>query len=138
MNGFTPTLREFSRDVRDLDRFSAQNALWYETEDDRERRWAVCEFREQVMPTVRDLVDRRLTRRQREVVYLYFFLGKTQEDIAAILNLTQSTVSRHLFGIVRGGKRIGGAVAKLRRAIDREPSPAITTALTSLRQRLSA
>jgi RNA polymerase sigma factor (sigma-70 family) len=138
MNGYIPALREISRDVRDLDRFATQNALWYETEDDRERRWAVHEFREEVMPSVRDLVDKRLTRRQKEVVHLYFFLGKTQEDIAAILDLSQSTVSRHLFGVVRGGKHIGGAVAKLRRAIEREPAPVITNALSSLRERLSA
>jgi predicted transcriptional regulator len=70
------------------------------------------------------------------VLQLYYFQGKTQEDIAAILNLTQSTVSRHLFGTVRGGKKVGGAIPKLRKAVDKAKDPAITQALGSLQQRL--
>jgi DNA-directed RNA polymerase specialized sigma24 family protein len=68
---------------------------------------------------------------------LYYFYGKTQEDIAEILDLTQSTVSRHLFGTVRDGRKIGGAIHKLRKAIDRNGDEKITRALGSLQERLA-
>jgi len=52
--------------------------------------------------------------------------------------LSQSTVSRHLFGTARGGRKVGGALPKLRKAIYRRPNPAIEEALGALRERLSA
>ncbi|MCC6143558.1 MAG: ArsR family transcriptional regulator, partial [Candidatus Hydrogenedentes bacterium] len=63
--------------------------------------------------------------------------GKTQEDIAAILNLSQSTVSRHLFGTARQGKKVGGAIRKLQKAIDRNGRPEIQRALNSLQEQLA-
>jgi predicted DNA-binding protein (UPF0251 family) len=83
-------------------------------------------------PSVNDFIEKCLTPRQKEVVKLYYYYGKTQEDIAVILQLTQSTVSRHLFGTVRSGKKVGGAIPKLRKLMDRTDNPAIAGALATL------
>jgi hypothetical protein len=128
---------EIPTDGATLDRTPANCGLWFETETDRERRYAIKEFYAEVRPAVDSLIGKKLTRRQREIVLLYYYHGKTQEDIAAILDVSQSTVSRHLFGTVRDGKKVGGALTKLRKAIEREPGPEINNALHALQDRLA-
>lgn len=121
-----------------LENLPATSALWYETEEDREQRHALRDFFVSVQPAVTTLIDSELTPRQREVVRLYYFCHKTQEDIATILDLSQSTVSRHLFGTVRAGKKVGGAIRKLRKVIERTSQPEIDGALSNLQLRLAA
>jgi len=58
-----------------------------------------------------------LTLRQRQVVELYCLEGRTQEEVANALGISQQTVSQHLMGKLRGGHHIGGAFRKLRKAI---------------------
>jgi predicted DNA-binding protein YlxM (UPF0122 family) len=118
-----------------LDNISSERALWFETEEDRERRYALQEFFRSVLPFVNDIIDAKLTARQREILRLYYFCSKTQEDIAEMLNLTQSTVSRHLFGTVRNGKKVGGAIPKLKKAIELRDNVPIHSALATLRTR---
>ncbi len=60
---------------------------------------------------------RRLTAKQRDVVRLYFFDGLTQQEIAAHLGVSQQVVSKRLFGVRRNGRIIGGAIARLRKAL---------------------
>ncbi len=120
-----------------LESLPAERGLWFDTEIDRERRYAFQDFFAAVRPAVREMIDGQLTRRQREVVQLYYLYGKTQEDIATILELTQSTVSRHLFGTVRKGKRVGGAIPKLKKYIDKTETPDIDSALGSLKAKLA-
>lgn len=117
-----------------FDRMPVERGLWFETQMDRDRRYALQEFFQAVMPVVGDAIDTALTSRQREVTLLYFFCGKTQEDIAAILDLSQSTVSRHLFGTTRNGRRVGGAVQKLRKMIERTQPEPVQEALQALQQ----
>jgi len=137
MARFNPIFWEIPTDIVALDRTPAARALWFETEIDRERRHALKDFFSLVAPAVEELIDTKLTKRQREVVRLYYYYGKTQEDIAVILDLTQSTVSRHLFGTTRGGKKVGGAIPKLRKVIDGNRNPLIDGALTALQERMA-
>ena len=137
MPRFNPEFWEIPTQSTYLEGVSNERALWYETDEDRERRHAMQEFFQSVMPSVKEMIDTQLTQRQREVMGLYFFKHKTQEDIAAILNLSQSTVSRHLFGTVRNGKKIGGAIPKLKKAIDRCPGAPVDYALNRLQQRFA-
>jgi RNA polymerase sigma factor (sigma-70 family) len=62
-----------------------------------------------------EVIRTGLTVKQRRIVELYFYEGHTQQEIAAILGISQQVVSRQLFGVLRNGRRIGGAVARLRR-----------------------
>lgn len=41
----------------------------------------------------------------------------TEHEIAGELGISASSVSQHLFGKVRGGKRVGGAIPKLRQKL---------------------
>ena len=70
--------------------------------------------RDEVFELLRELVATRLTSRQREIVELTFVEGLSQGEIAARLGISQQVVSKHLFGVVRDGKRIGGALRRLR------------------------
>lgn len=120
-----------------LENLSAERAVWFETDDDRERRYVFEDFFQEVRPVVMQLIDTQLTQRQREVITLYYVHGKTQQDIAVILDLAQSTVSRHLFGTVRQGRKVGGAIPKLRKVIERAKSGPIDSALDTLQARLA-
>lgn len=58
-----------------------------------------------------------LSERQKNVFILYFDHCKTQKEIGIILNITQPTVSQHLRGKKRNGRKIGGAINKIRKVI---------------------
>jgi DNA-directed RNA polymerase specialized sigma24 family protein len=72
------------------------------------------EWRRQAARELRVLIASGLTQRQQEIVALYFFDGRTQVEIAAELGISQQTVSRQLFGVLRNGQRVGGAIRRLR------------------------
>lgn len=137
MARFNPDFWEIPAGSEYLEGLPADRGLWYSTEVDQERRYAFDDFFQSVKPAVYDLIERKLTGRQKEVVKLYYLYGKTQEDIATILDLTQSTVSRHLFGTVRGGKKVGGAIPKLQKLIERDDTNTIAPALDELREKLA-
>lgn len=138
MARFNPEFWEIPTQSAYLESVASERALWYETEEDRERRYALQDFFQSVLPVVVDLMDQQLTARQREILHLYYFCDKTQEDIAAMLELSQSTVSRHLFGTVRNGKKVGGAIPKLQKAVERFDTGPIQGALKTLRNRFDA
>ncbi len=135
MARFNPDFWEIPTQSAFLESVPAERALWYETEEDRERRYAMKDFFSAVLPVVVDLMGQQLTTRQREILHLYYFCDKTQEDIAEMLQLTQSTVSRHLFGTVRNGKKVGGAIPKLQKAVEKRDTGDIQRALKSLHTR---
>lgn len=137
MAHYNPDFWELPTGSEYLENLPSSRALWYETEEDRERRYAFEEFFHEVRPVVSQLVDARLTPRQQEVVKLYYVYGKTQEDIATILDLTQSTVSRHLFGTMRRGKKVGGAIPKLRKLIESTRDERVNKAFDGLRTKLA-
>ena len=73
---------------------------------------------DEAVAQLRTIIESGLTPRQREIVQLYFFEGRTEAEIAEQLGIAQQVVSRHLFGALRAGRRVGGAMAKLRRRAD--------------------
>jgi RNA polymerase sigma factor (sigma-70 family) len=58
----------------------------------------------ELLDILRELVATALTDRQRRIVEMYFFEGRTQEEIASELGIAQQVVSRQLFGAARDGK----------------------------------
>jgi len=137
MSAYNPDFWEVSIGSEYLENLPANRGMWHETEIDRERRYAFSDFFQDVKPVVGQVLDTRLTRRQREVLKLYYFHGKTQEDIATILDLTQSTVSRHLFGTMRRGRKVGGAIPKLKRIIENTKDGRVDRAFDTLRGKLA-
>jgi RNA polymerase sigma factor (sigma-70 family) len=71
-------------------------------------------LRDEMLSLLATLVATGLTERQRQIVELYFTDGCTQAEIGERLGISQQVVSRQLFGVVREGKRIGGAIRRLR------------------------
>jgi RNA polymerase sigma factor (sigma-70 family) len=72
-------------------------------------------LKEEAVEQLRTIIATRLTDRQRDIVERYFFLGQTEAEIATDLGIAQQVVSKHLFGALRAGRRVGGAIAKLRK-----------------------
>ncbi len=75
---------------------------------------ARARLRAELILVLRELISTRLTDRQRRIVELYFYAGRTQAEIAGELGISQQVVSRQLFGVVRNGKKVGGAIKRLR------------------------
>ena len=75
--------------------------------------------KQQAVEVIRELIRTRLSPRQRRIVELYFYQEKTQQEIATELDINQQVVSKHLFGVLRDGRRVGGALKKLRKLCER-------------------
>lgn len=81
---------------------------------------AGARVRAEVLEALGRIVQTQLTPRQREIVELYFYVGRTQEEIASELRISQQAVSRQLFGVMRNGRRIGGAINRLRKIAEQQ------------------
>ncbi|MEZ4391551.1 MAG: sigma factor-like helix-turn-helix DNA-binding protein [Polyangiales bacterium] len=70
---------------------------------------------------LREALDRALTPRQRDIVAWHFFEGISQGDIARRLGVTQQVVQKAIYGDTRRGRRVGGALQRLRAALGVRP-----------------
>ena len=116
MARFNPDFWEIPVDFDKLTEFDARRALLYETDEERESRWMREYRQEQLMPRLMEIIENELTPKQRQAVMLYFFAQKTQEEIGRIMGIPHQVVSQHIYGIRRNGKKIGGAIARIRKA----------------------
>lgn len=80
---------------------------------------AMTAARAAVVEQIAVIVANTLTDKQRRIVELYFYDGRSQAEVAEELGVSQQTVSRQLFGVLRNGRRVGGAVRRLRQACER-------------------
>ncbi len=78
-----------------------------------------AQFRQAALTQIHELITTQLTAKQRRVVEMYFYEDKTQQEIAQALGINQQVVSKHLFGVLRDGRKVGGAVRKLRKLCER-------------------
>ncbi len=69
-----------------------------------------------------------LTPKQREAVELHFFEGLSQGAIARRLGISQQVIQKRLHGVQRRGRRIGGALPRLRSVLSGAASGALTSA----------
>ena len=100
--------------VADLSAVPESAGLWG---SDDEAADSLCE-------RVRGALIEALTPKQREAVELYFFEGLSQCEIAGRLGLSQQVVHKRLFGDVREGKPVGGALRRLRERLEGALTPA--------------
>ncbi len=89
---------------------------WQSSTPERERRLTTAE---EISEALRRLMPGALTARQRQVMELYYFENRTQAQVAAMLGISQPTVSQHLRGKARNGSSVGGAHRRMRKAIRR-------------------
>ena len=119
MCGDDDTGRERPVDPAALDRLASDGGLWrggYGDEDETELDGKTA-LRSQAIGLLALVIQTRLSARQREIVNLYFYGGKTQAEIAETLGISQQVVSKQLFGVMRKGKRVGGAIRKLEKLL---------------------
>ena len=115
MARFDPAFWEIPIDPGVLEQLEARPEFDEDAAADREAR---AEALAQAVDALRDLMATTLTEKQRAILHRYYFDGQSQAEIAADLGISQQVVSRHLFGVVRNGKRVGGAAKKLRKALE--------------------
>jgi len=120
MSKFNPDFWEVVVDRARLEAFATGEGLW-RPEDDvgSEREHQLSREKQQVLSQIHELIRTELTPRQQEVVHLYYFAGLTEARIAERLGIPQQVVSQHLHGILRQGKRVGGAMPRLRKLCEK-------------------
>ncbi len=114
MPRFNPDFWEIPVPPDFFDQLTTEDYLWYRAPDD-EYAEARRAKRQAVLEQIRQIIAKELTERQTECLQLYFYKGKTQEEIGSILGISRRVVSQHLFGVTRNGKQIGGAINKIRK-----------------------
>lgn len=112
---YNPDFWEVIVDQSDLEQIPQERGIWFETIDDQQDRYDLEDRQLDLARSVYRDVLGALTQKQREAVMLYFEYGKTQQEISAVLGMSRRVVSQHIFGITRNGKRVGGAVKKMRK-----------------------
>ena len=84
-----PDFWEVCLEPVDLARYPNEAGIWYESREDsqagRTREYRVKHLIQPIM----ELVDRRLTQKQREALLLYFLYHKTQEEVAQIMGISR-------------------------------------------------
>lgn len=79
--------------------------------------WEKEELAHQLIRRIKVEVLPKLTQRQREITLLYLDNKLNEEEIAEKLGISQPTVSQHLFGKKRNGKKIGGSIQKIQKIL---------------------
>ncbi|MDE0184295.1 MAG: hypothetical protein OXP71_02425 [Candidatus Poribacteria bacterium] len=114
MPKFNPDFWEVPVPPEYFEQFSTEDYLRYQPFVDAHTN----EYRakqQQVLQQIRQIIGNELTAQQARCVQLYFYEGKTQEEIGNILGIRRRVVSQHLFGVTRNGKQVGGAIKKIRK-----------------------
>jgi RNA polymerase sigma factor (sigma-70 family) len=116
MARFNPDFWEVTLSQESWRRFSTEDHLYYEAPEEAEERRARTARAEAVLPQLSALMDEVLTPRQRQVVTLHFLARLNQRQIGEHLGISQQAVCEHLYGKMRNGHLVGGALRKLRKA----------------------
>jgi RNA polymerase sigma factor (sigma-70 family) len=120
MAKFNPDFWEVTLAADRWQRFAQTDRIWHEAPEDVTERHERLDRARRLWPDVRRLIDDILTDRQREVVLLHFIEELNQRQIAERLGISQQSVSEHLYGKMRNGRAVGGALRKLRKACARQ------------------
>ena len=96
---------EKSFDPRDLERFTNEDGLWYESPEEVEQALERGTRRADQLVLVVKLIEQCLTARQRTCTKLYYLEGKSLREIAAITGLHFTTVHQHVHAATKKLKR---------------------------------
>ena len=96
----------------DIDVYACDADVWWEQEEHQ-----AADATEDLYTALRRALDTELTDKQREAVELFFFEGLSQGEIARTLGISQQVVQKRIYGTHRNGRLIGGALNKLKQAL---------------------
>jgi len=116
MTHFNADFWEVTLEAEHWGQFSQEDGLWYEHPERVAERERDAQQAEVLWPRVHEIMLDVLTERQCEIVGLYFFAEMNQREIAERLGISQQSICEHLYGKRRGGRTVGGALRKLRKA----------------------
>ena len=116
---FDPQFWEVVFAPEQLDRFSDEDAIWRETEDERQIRYKKESKKGEVFPLILEIIENDLTEMQRNCIKLHFLCRRTREEIAYKFGISRRVVTQHIYGIRRNGKRVGGGIKKIRKICQR-------------------
>jgi len=113
MKVYRPYSREILLDHEQWQLVSERSGLQYEYNHNRKdcRKYDACWSI--LFQYIEKIIINKLTHRQQQVVFLYFYKLRTQVSIAKALGITQPTVNQHIYGKIRNGKYVGGARLKI-------------------------
>jgi RNA polymerase sigma factor (sigma-70 family) len=114
--------REIFLDYEHWQSIADNKRPWYEYNHSTQDRNYTAAIQRIIIPCINEIISSALTNRQKEVVTMYFLSNHTQVHIAHELGISQPTVSQHLNGKKRKGKKIGGSIRKIRKIIHRMSS----------------
>lgn len=115
MSKFDPQFWEIGINPEAMDRFSQENAIWYETEEEQEQRYKKEDEKSKILPVIMEIIENDLTEMQKICIKMYFLHERTHEEVAQELGISRRVVSQHIFGIYRHGKRVGGGIEKIKK-----------------------
>ena len=115
MSKFDPRFWEIVFAPDKLDKFPEENAIWRETEEERELRYQREDRNLELTPLIMEIIEKDLTEMQRNCIKLHFLCQRTREETAYTLGISRRVVTQHIYGIRRRGKRVGGGIKKIRK-----------------------
>ncbi len=115
MAKFNPDFWELTISNMSWNKFSDKDGLYYKDPDEKEDINKRRKYVENIWPEVEKIMKQVLTEQKLKIVNLYYFEEMNQSQIAEKLNISQQAVSEHLYGKIRNGRTIGGAIRKLRK-----------------------
>ncbi len=86
-----------------LDRFANEDSPWYETPDEKQAAFQKSQENARLLIWIRKQMERRLTKKERLYLQLYFFEGKTYRQTAEITGTNASSVLR---GVQRAMRKL--------------------------------
>ena len=114
MSRFDPRFWEIMFPPEEMNDFSEENAIWHETEEERELRYKKEDRKSEITPLIMEIIENELTEMQRKCIKLYFLYEKTQQEVARELGISRRVVTQHIHGIRRRGNQIGGGIKRIR------------------------
>ena len=118
MAKFNPDFWETTISQKRWNTFANEDNPYYEDPAEIDQRQVDATHASALGSQLHTILEENLTPKQREVVALHFFANLNQRQIAEKLGISQQAVSEHLYGKTRGGRKVGGALRKLRKACE--------------------
>ena len=115
MSSFDPRFWEIGVEPDVIDRFTENDAIWYETEEEQEQRYTKEDEKSKISPLIMEIIENDLTDMQKNCIIMHFLYDRTHEEVAQALGISRRVVSQHIFGIFRQGKRVGGGIEKIKK-----------------------